>query len=577
MGRGGASRDGGDLYARRVSDLIESVLAAEAALGSRSSAWEAVLATVASAHGLERGRDSMPTLPFLAPWCDPDAIEHLGATHESLVAERQGSGTFYTPPSLVAWVLDRALPVAADTRLSVLDPACGAGHFLVAAARRFIARGLAPGEAVDLVHGVDLDPVAVAISRLRLQVLAPGSDPHVRIGDGLDSHPGAPYDVVLGNPPFLGRLRSRTTAASAGPATPAARGTGLGAYTDVSAVFLHRALDLVKPTGTVALVQPLSLLAARDAAPVRAAVAAAGAVTAFWSSLTPLFAGTAVLTCVPVVSVGASQRAIATWFGPDFIAGDDQPLPAREWGDLTARAAGIPVVSARTSGTLGDLGVCTADFRDQFYGLVPFVRDAGEEPGPLAPGTAPLITSGLIDPAECRWGRAPTRFAKTAYAAALVDLDALHADGSLSAWARARLVPKVLIATQGRVIEAVVDEGGAWLPSVPVLSLVTEPDRLWHALAVLLAPPVVAGAAARYLGTALTPHAIKLSAKQVAGLPLPSDQRRWDEGAVLARAAQETDPKKRPAALHALARVMCGAYDDDAALTWWFDRLPQRP
>ena len=558
-------------YARPVSDLIESVLAAEVALGSRGAAWEAVLATVASAHGLEHDRG--PDLAALEPWRRPAAIEHLGATHESLVAERQGSGTFYTPPALVAWVLDRALPVDGDPHPTVLDPACGAGHFLVAVARRLISRGLHPEEAVGLVHGVDLDPVAVAITRLRLRVLAPTAEPDVQVRDGLGDHPGAPYDVVLGNPPFLGQLRSRTATARAKGAAP--RAAGLGAYTDTSAVFLRHALDLVAPGGTVALVQPLSLLAARDAAPVRSAVAAAGSVTGFWSSLAPIFSGTAVLTCVPIVSVGATQGQVATWHGPAFTAGADQALPAAEWGPLTASAAGIPVVTPRTSGTLGDIGVCTADFRDQYYGLVPFVREAGESLGAVGPGTAPLITSGLLDPAECRWGRVTTRFAKTRYAAPSVDLDALHADGSLSGWARARLVPKVLIATQGRVIEAAVDVHGAWLPSVPVLTLVTEPDRLWHALAVLLSPPVVAGAAARYLGAALAPHAIKLSAKQVAGLPLPSDLQRWDEGATLARAAQQADPAARPAALRALATVMCLAYEDDAALGWWSDRLPQ--
>lgn len=554
-----------------MSDLTQSVLAAEAHLGSRAAAWDAVLATVAAAHGLLHPHPD-PHLPILEPWRARESIEHLGTTHESLVADRQESGTFYTPGHLVEWVLDRVLPLDdPSTQPSVLDPACGAGHFLVAAARRLIARGVPADEAVALVHGTDLDPVAVAITRLRLRVLAPAVDPDVRLADGLGAHPGAPYDVVVGNPPFLGQLRTRTAETAE---TRTGRAPGLGAYTDTSAVFLRHALGLVRPGGTVALVQPLSLLAARDAAPVRGAVSAAGAVTAFWSSLVPVFAGTAVLTCVPIVTVGAAQGPVATWHGPDFTTSADQSMPAEEWGPLSAPAAGIPVARPRASGTLGDLGTVTADFRDQYYGLVPFVREAASsEPG--TPGV-PLVTSGLIDPAECRWGRVSTRFAKTTYDAPCVDLDALEADGRLGGWARARLVPKLLVATQGRVIEAVVDEAGAWLPSVPVLTLTAAPDRLWHVLAVLLSPPVVAGAAARYLGTALAPHAIKLSARQVAGLPLPIDLERWDEGAALARGAQHAAPDARPAALRAVAEVMCAAYGDDSALDWWTARLPRR-
>jgi SAM-dependent methyltransferase len=513
----------------------------------RAAGWDAVLATVAAARGWGAGDPD----PVLAPWRDPTAARHLGAVHESLLAdrasERVGSGSFYTPPSLVDWVLDRALDrvlTEAGDEPRVLDPACGTGNFLVAVVRR-----LGPA-AVGRVHGVDLDPVAVAITRLLLRLEAPDVDPAllertVRVGDGLGEHPDAPYDVVLGNPPFGGRLRRRAPVPEAAPA----------AYTDTSAVFLLRALDLVRPGGVVALVQPLSFLAARDAAPVRAAIAARGAVSDFWTSSTPVFAGTPVLTCVPVVRVGAD-------------AGPGLAPPQGEWGPLAAPALGIPVVAPRTRGVLGDLGPCTADFRDQYYGLVPHVREGG-------PGT-PLVTAGLVDPAQCRWGEAPTRFAKRDWDRPTVDLESLHADGALSAWARARLVPKVLVAPQGRVIEAVVDVEGAWLPSVPVVTLAVEPERLWHALAVLLAPPVVAQAAARYAGTGLSPTSVKLSARQVATLPLPADLEAWDAGAELARATQEASAAGRPEALRAVAEAMCAAYGDHAALAWWLQRAESR-
>jgi hypothetical protein len=126
----------------------------------------------------------------------------------------------------------------------------------------------------------------------------------------------------------------------------------------------------------------------------------------------------------------------------------------------------------------------------------------------------------------------------------------------------------------------VVDTGGAWLPSVPTLVCTPPPDRLWHALAVLLAPPVVALAAARYLGTALSARAIKLSAKQLAALPLPSDQEAWDHGAAAARAAQQSgSDAERGRHLGACAALMCAAYGDGhaAALDWWRERSGLSP
>ncbi len=221
------------------------------------------------------------------------------------------------------------------------------------------------------------------------------------------------------------------------------------------------------------------------------------------------------------------------------------------------------------------MAACAADFRDQYYGLVPYVREAADVPAGVR--TAPLVTSGLVDPATCRWGDATTRFARTRWTAPVVDLDALDAgpDQRLARWARARLVPKVLVATQGRVLEAVVDEHAAWLPSVPVVTVsvgAAPPALLYRVVSVLLAPPVVANAAARYAGTALSASALKLAAGQVATLPLPADTAAWDEGAEHARAAHLAGPEHRAKALQACAEAMCAAYGDDAALTWWLDR-----
>jgi hypothetical protein len=531
--------------------------------GVLDAGWDVVLATVAAAHGL--GDD--PGHPAAAAWRDPAAAAHLGAVHEATVAGRHGSGTYYTPPRLVGWVLDRALRL--DTR-RLLDPACGAGAFLVPAVQRLAdLTGRSPEDVVAGVHGTDLDPVAVAITRLLLRIAAPAVDPtvvaaHVRVADGLADTGDEPFDVVVGNPPFLGQLRRRTARAAAG--------SGPGAYTDTSALFLHRALDRVRPGGTVALVQPWSLLAARDAAPVRRAVGEAGAVTAFWASVTPVFTGTAVATCVPVVERAARQDDVATWHGPDLTPGPRLPMPVGEWATLVAPALGVPPVRPRTAGVVGDLATCTADFRDQYYGLVPYVREAADVPDGVR--TAPLVTSGLVDPATSRWGRRTTRFAKTTWAAPVVDLDAL-ADGPderLARWARARLVPKVLVATQGRVLEAVADVHGAWLPSVPVLTVAAPPVQLYRVVGVLTAPPVVALAAARYAGTALSVTALKLAAGQVATLPLPTDTEAWDEGAEHARAAHRADDEHRSKALQACAEAMCAAYGDDSALAWWLDR-----
>ena len=510
-------------------------------------------AEIADARGTSWGsRGPDEVRGALAPWRDPGAEEHLGAVHESLLPGRKEAGAFYTPAFLVEHLLDETLAplLSPGERVRVLDPACGTGAFLVPAARRIAQdTGLPLAEAVACMHGVDLDPVAVEIARFLLWLEAPSVpravlDANVVVGNGLELPPDASYDVVVGNPPFLNQLRTATVRE--------APVDGVGPYTDTSAVFLLRSAGLVRDGGRVGLVQPLSVLAARDAAPVREALDRDGGLVSLWASDQPVFEGTPVLTCAPVWERG---RACS----------------GAEWSAWAAPAFGIPAVDLSAEhGVLGDLGPCTADFRDQYYGLVPFVREATS--GAVGPGEVALVTTGLIEPAECRWGRSPTRFAKQRYVAPVVDLDALRADGALASWAESRLVPKVLVATQGAVLEGVVDVDGAWLPSVPTLVCTPPPDRLWHVLAVLLAPPVVALAAARYLGAGLSARSVKLSAKQLAALPLPGDRVAWDRGADLARSAQEAESAgQRVGLLVACAEQMCAAYAGDhaAVLDWW--------
>ncbi|MDX2682465.1 Eco57I restriction-modification methylase domain-containing protein [Streptomyces sp. NY05-11A] len=182
--------------------------------------------------------------------------EELGAIYESLLDlvpepsadrafelvpragnERKKTGSYYTPSSLVDVLLDSTLdpvidaaqergekkaaeakqtdPQARETvasellSLTVCDPACGSGHFLVAAARRIAKRVAAvreqtpepPVERVRealheviarCVYGVDLNPMAVELAKVSLwmEALEPGKalgflDAHVKLGNGL--------------------------------------------------------------------------------------------------------------------------------------------------------------------------------------------------------------------------------------------------------------------------------------------------------------------------------------------------------------------------------------------------------
>jgi hypothetical protein len=80
-------------------------------------------------------------------------------------------------------------------------------------------------------------------------------------------------------------------------------------------------------------------------------------------------------------------------------------------------------------------------------------------------------------------------------------------------------VPKILIANQTKVIEAVHDRDGAWLPGVPVITCVTDdPDRVLHVLASPAANEWVLQHAA---GSGLSATSVRLNPRLLASIPLP--------------------------------------------------------
>lgn len=160
----------------------------------------------------------------LQPQLSDDGRELRFATDAAEQAgnQRKTTGSYYTPDSLVQALLDTALdpvldkteletedkPVEALLALNIIDPACGSGHFLLAAARRIatrVARIRADGTpsledfrhalrdvARNCLYGVDRNPMAVELTKVALwiETVDPGLplgffDAQIRCGDAL--------------------------------------------------------------------------------------------------------------------------------------------------------------------------------------------------------------------------------------------------------------------------------------------------------------------------------------------------------------------------------------------------------
>ncbi len=455
-------------------------------------------------------------------------------------SERKLRGAWFTPDHLVetivAAVIDDGFVAARNGRtLRILDPACGDGRFLTAVIEAVRRAG---GEASAV--GLDIDPATVELVRASTSVDAICDD--ALTSTWLDDRVGT-FDLVIGNPPYLSQLATTTTRGGA-------PSRGGGPYADAAVEFLALAGDLVDPDGgRVAFVLPQSILSARDAAAVRARLD--GRSTMFWSAWTGERDFDAqVVTCALAFEFG---RAAGSGTGPATTT----------WSHVVTDRTGVPPMpgvlddAAPAAGRLGDRARLNANFRDEYYGMIAAVGD--HETGP------PLVTSGLIDPGHCGWGERPVRFAKRRFTAPRIDVSAL--DEKMTAWAEQRLVPKVLIANQTPIVEAVCDPAGDWLPGVPVVAAyplgpAAATESAWEIAAVLSAPAVSAWAWHRRGGTGMSPNTIRLGPTMLADLP-------WPAGSIAA--AVEA---LRAGDVVACARLVDVAYGIDAAersvlIDWW--------
>lgn len=227
-----------------------------------SMVWNAPISAEAADRLVNFWRTTDPGGALVHDFTDPDlGTRFLGDLYQDLSEHAKKTfALLQTPDFVEEFILDQTLtPALAEfglEGLKLIDPTCGSGHFLLGAFARLNREWAeaAPAldvrervqKAMDSIHGVDLNPFAVAIARFRLTVAglravglrslveAPATGYHLAVGDSLLAAQGiqgelnldgdeqevfeydeediseygsilepGQYHVVIGNPPYI--------------------------------------------------------------------------------------------------------------------------------------------------------------------------------------------------------------------------------------------------------------------------------------------------------------------------------------------------------------------------------------
>ena len=250
------------------------------------------------------------------------------------LTRRRDEGQVYTPTSLVEFILD--LGEYTDDKhietLTVLDPACGAGAFLIGAVDRLASRlvGLdhdprTPRGYEDLcavvegcLFGIDKDPIACDLARetirRRLEDISGQQAPdgffssNVVTEDFLQVDPKTlpleKFDLVVGNPPYVAttrlsdeqkdELRSRFIVANG--------------RLDLYTMFFEKGLRLLETGGKLAFITPNKFLVSESSKRLRKLMLSSASIHTIANFRSHrVFEGAATVPCVTVL-----QRSTAT-------------------------------------------------------------------------------------------------------------------------------------------------------------------------------------------------------------------------------------------------------------------------
>ncbi len=181
-------------------------------------------------------------------------------------------GGYYTPRDIASWLCKWAIRKPTDR---VLEPSCGDGVFLSAAADRLEAVGEISQSAIaSRIIGVEVNPgEAEKARRLMVRSLGEGAASSIHAGDffgWFQDEGGQEFDVTVGNPPFIRYRHFPEPYREKAFNIMTDQGLKANRHTNIWVPFVVAAAESLRTGGRLAFVLPAELLQVSYANQLRA-------------------------------------------------------------------------------------------------------------------------------------------------------------------------------------------------------------------------------------------------------------------------------------------------------------------
>lgn len=185
-------------------------------------------------------------------------------------------GGYYTPPAVADFLASWSVQQPGE---EILEPSCGSGAILSAAAQKLLDLGATPSQVAQQIQGVELYSSEASLACQKLEALGIAGHNSVTVGDFFEYDDqewgliGKKFDVVLGNPPFLRYQNFPEDQRQRAFRVMESAGLRPNRLTNSWLAFLVASSLRLKPQGRLAMVIPAELLQVKYAEETRAFLA----------------------------------------------------------------------------------------------------------------------------------------------------------------------------------------------------------------------------------------------------------------------------------------------------------------